>query len=470
VTTAAGGLVSALEPLLRATGGTWIAHGSADADVQTSDEHGCLAVPPNRPEYTLHRIFLDEKEAQRYYGGFSNEALWPLCHNVFTKPSFRREDWLAYRRVNERFAAAALDRARGVILLQDYHFALAGRFIRDTDSSQLTASFWHIPWPAADVFRVCPWADELLDGLLALDLLAFHTERYCANFLETVEQTLDCVVDRVKGTVRYRGMVTKVRAIPISIDPSEFEPTSDDGFRRQVANRDVHISLAVDRVDYTKGILERYNAVEALLERHPHLHGKYVMVQIAAPCRSNVAAYRDLEQLVVSEAARINDRFSRDDWAPIKLILRNVPRNEVLRYYAIADSALVTPLQDGMNLVAKEYAAMCHDDHGVLILSRFAGAAEELHSALLVNPFDTDAMAHAILSAIQMPSAERRSRVSAMQRALKRNTIFDWARKLFSELNSIARERNQGPGDFIRQPTRNSTRGNAKADSFAARA
>jgi trehalose 6-phosphate synthase len=464
VTTAAGGLVSALEPVLRATGGTWIAHGSADADLESCDSDGCLAVPPDLPQYTLRRVFLEDAEAERYYSGFANEALWPLCHNVFTKPSFRDEDWRAYRRVNQRFAAAALERTSGVILLQDYHFALAGRFIRDADRSQVIASFWHIPWPSAEIFRICPWTEELLDGLLALDLLGFHTERYCTNFLDTVEQTLDCEIDRRSMTVRYRGTTTRVRAIPISIDPSDFRrPAFAEELRGELAGPNVHVSVAVDRIDYTKGIVERYRAIESLLERHPELRGRYLLLQIAAPCRSNVSAYRDLESLVSSEADRINRRFGHDGWQPIKLLVRNVPRNEVLRYYSIADSALVTPLHDGMNLVAKEYAALCTEERGVLILSRFAGAAEELRSALLVNPFDTDAVADSIYQAIHMSRSERQARTRAMHAAVSSNTIFDWAGTLFAQLRFIAGERSGQPGHAFRQ--RGSAFGTADANA-----
>ncbi len=446
VRTTAGGLVTAMEPVLRATGGTWVAHGSGNADRSTVDHRQCVAVPAAAPEYTLRRVFLSALEERQYYCGFSNEALWPLCHNAFTRPAFRREDWLTYQQVNRRFATAALEHSRGVILLQDYHLALAGRYIRDADPRQVIGTFWHIPWPAAEIFSICPWKEEILDGLLALDLIGFHTESYCRNFLDSVERFVGCRVDRKSMSVEYRGRVTRVRAIPISIPFADAHRPlmADTGIRRQLSiGAEVHVSIAVDRVDYTKGILERLSAIDALFQRNPDLSGRYSLVQIAAPSRSSVAAYRDLEQRIEEEVARVNARWERPGWQPVHLIFRSLSRDEVVAYYQMANSALVTPLHDGMNLVAKEYAAACQGDHGVLILSQFAGAAQELTSAITVNPFDIEAVADAIRTAVEMPAQERRRRIAAMHSALRRNTIFDWARILFADLAVIARAREE---------------------------
>jgi trehalose-6-phosphate synthase len=448
VKTSAGGLVTAIEPLLRTFHGTWVALGSGNADRRVVDQNDSVPVPPHAPEYTLKRVFLEAEEEQRYYAGFSNEALWPLCHNAFVKPIFREEDFRAYQRVNRRFAAAALAASRGVIVLQDYHFALAARFIKECDPLQTVGSFWHIPWPPAEIFAICPWKLEILDGLLALDLLGFHTAAYAQNFLETAARFVDCSVDRVAMTVDYRGKRTHVRAVPISIEyPLPHEKVDRDGERRRLGiGNDVHVSIAVDRVDYTKGILERYRAVEKLLETHPELIGRFTLLQIAAPSRREVPAYETLEQQIRAEASRLNERFGASHWLPIKLLLESVPRAEVSRYYHLADSAVVTPLHDGMNLVAKEYAASCSGDRGVLILSEFAGAAQELHAALAVNPFDVEAVAAAIHRAVTMSSGERRWRVSSLHRVLATNTIHDWTGKFFAYLATAADS--QKKGDF----------------------
>lgn len=446
VKTSAGGLVTAIEPLLRACKGTWVAHGSGSGDRQVVDGESSIGVPPAAPEYTLKRVFLTAEEEERYYGGFSNEALWPLCHNAYTKPLFRSEDWAAYKRVNQRFAAAAVDASRGVIVLQDYHFALAARYVRELDPTQLIGSFWHIPWPAPEIFSICPWKEEILEGLLALDLIGFQTVGYARNFLDTVARFLDCEVNRANMTVDYRGRRTSVRAVPISIEYPVADAECDRNAEREKLGvaASTHLSIAVDRMDYTKGILERYRAVERLLEQHPELRGRYTLLQIAAPSRRGVPAYDALEKEVRLEAARLNARFGEGTWRPIILMAESVARPEVVRYYRLADSALVTPLHDGMNLVAKEYAATCTSDRGVLILSEFAGAAEELRAALIVNPFDVGAVADAIHSAVKMRGTEKRWRNASMHRVLARNTIHDWAAEFFRQLSLAAAERPKG--------------------------
>lgn len=446
VKTTAGGLVTAIEPLLRASRGTWVAHGSGSADRSVVAEDSTVPVPPHAPEYTLKRVFLTREEEEHYYGGFSNEALWPLCHNAFTKPAFRDQDWEAYRRVNERFAVAALECSRGVIVLQDYHFALAARYIRERDASQVIASFWHIPWPSPEIFAICPWKEDILEGLLALDLLGFHTRTYAMNFVETAARFLDCKVNRTTMSVEYRGRITRVRAVPISIEYPTEQPLVDrERERRQLGlGERVHLAIAVDRVDYTKGILERYRALERLFTKYPDMKGRFTLLQIAAPSRRGVPAYDRLEEQVASEAARLNAKLGRSDWQPVLLMLESVGRADVVKYYQLADSALVTPLHDGMNLVAKEYAATCTGDRGVLILSEFAGAAEELRSALIVNPFDVDAVADAVARAVKMPSSEKAWRNRSMHRVLSRNTIHDWSEKFFRELAVAMSERKRG--------------------------
>lgn len=439
-----GGLVTGLEPLLRACGGTWIAHGSGTADFESAGSDGAVAVPPDDPRYLLRRLFLGREEMERYYCGFSNEALWPLCHLAYTQPRFRDEDWLAYQAVNARFArAAAAEAGSGIVFVQDYHLALVPRMIRDAVPSAAVAHFWHIPWPNPEVASICPWMPELVAGLLGADVAGFHTPRFCRNFIETARAVYpECRIVEGGEAIEFRGHRTIVRPYPISIEwpyPAASRAEGEALRGRLGIQRDVHVSIAVDRCDYTKGLAERLAATELLLDEHPELRGRFTLVQVAAPSRMQIDRYRDLGREVADAAASINARFATDSWSPVVLRLESVPPEEVRRYYAMADSALVTPLHDGMNLVAKEYAASCSADRGALILSRFAGAAEEMEGALLVNPHHPSEVAAAIVRAIDMHPAERAARVRSLRAAVERNTIYDWAAGLLGDLAAARR-------------------------------
>jgi trehalose 6-phosphate synthase len=439
-----GGLVTALEPLLRACGGTWIAHGSGSADLETAGGDGVVAVPPDDPRYRLRRIFLTPEEVERYYCGFANEALWPLCHNAYAQPQFRDADWTAYRSVNRRFArAAAAHAANGLIFVQDYHLALVPGELRSLAPGATVAAFWHIPWPNAEVAAICPWMRDIVAGLLGADILGFHTEVHCRNFIETARELLPgCSVNAAGTSITFRGHRTVVRPYPISIEWPYPIATAADGaaLRRELGlGDDVHVSVSVDRCDYTKGLLERTAAVELLLEQQPQLRGRYSLAQVVAPSRMQIDRYRDLGDDLEKATSRVNERFGTDSWQPLLLRLSPAPADEVRRYYAMADSALVTPLHDGMNLVAKEYAASCRDDRGVLVLSRFAGAAAEMEGALLVNPHHPQDVANAIARAIHMPPDERRARIRTMRAAVQRNTIDHWASRLLGDLAAVTR-------------------------------
>jgi trehalose 6-phosphate synthase len=435
------GLVTGIEPLLRACGGTWVAHGSGSADFETTGPDGVIAVPPEEPEYDLRRIFLTPDEIDRYYCGFANEALWPLCHRAWTQPIFRREDWDAYYRVNRRFARAAAESPGTMVLVQDYHFALVPRFLREMRSNAVVGLFWHIPWPDAGTFDICPWREQILDGLLGADIIGFHTPEYCANFLACVARTLPRVrVNRSEMSIEIDGRRVRVRPYPISIEwPYPTASESDGAALREKLGiaPDVHVSIGVDRCDYTKGLLERVAAIELMLEQHRELRGRYVYVQIAAPTRMQIGRYRDLSVELAAAVARVNERFGDAQYTPIVLRLESVAPPEVRLHYAMADSAIVTPLHDGMNLVAKEYAASCSGSRGALVLSRFTGAAAELEGALLVNPYDLHEVAGAIVRAVQMPAAERAVRLRLLRRALERNTIDDWAVRQLADLARV---------------------------------
>jgi trehalose 6-phosphate synthase len=444
----ASGLVTGLEPILRTSGGTWIAYGGGSADREHSDRHGRVAVPPEAPEYTLRRTWIGEEEYDRYYAGFANEALWPLCHMAHAQPAFRPRDWAAYQSVNETFARAAAEEtsADGMLLIQDYHFALVPRLVRNRAPHIVTSLFWHIPWPQAESFGICPWKEALLDGMLGADVLGFHTRGYCLNFLRTAARHLECRVDYDDMSVSYGGHRTVVRPYPISVEWPYPAASRTEGaaLRRSLGiAAGAHVSVGVDRADYTKGLVERMAGIELMLEENPSMRGKFVFVQLASPTRTGIRRYRQLADDLSEIVERVNARFATPDWTPILLQMRTFSPDEVRRHYAMADSALVTPLHDGMNLVAKEYAAACEDGDGVLVLSELAGAARELEGALLVNPYDMEQMAQAILRAIRMPLAERRARMQTMREQIATHSIYDWSERLLLDMSEIRRQRSR---------------------------
>jgi trehalose 6-phosphate synthase len=440
--TLAGGLVAALDPVMRACGGTWLAHGGGDADREVVDERDRVRVPEGERGYVLRRVWLDdEAERRRYYDGFANGALWPLCHRAFVRPRFDPDDWAAYRAVNRRFADAVLDEVGGddaLVLVQDYQLALVPRLLRDARPDLTIAHFWHIPWPSHDVFGVCPWADEILDGLLANDLLGFHVEEYRDAFLETVDRRVEAVVDHGRARVRHRGHATSVAAVPIGVDADEIAGSAAspavtaevDQLRASLRLEDQLVGLGVDRLDYTKGIPERLRAIDRLLALHPEYRRRFTFLQLGPISRSGVPEYARLGDEVRGLAAGINARHAVGSWEPIRLLVGDHPRRTLLAYYRLADLCVVSPLHDGMNLVAKEYVATRTDGGGALVLSRFAGAARELEGAILVNPFDVDGFARAIKRALELPDPEARGRMARMQAAVRGATVYHWAARL----------------------------------------
>lgn len=444
------GLVTALEPILNACDGTWIAHGSGDADAEVVDTHDRLRVPPDDPRYTLRRMWLSKEEEQGYYYGFANEGLWPLCHIAHTRPIFRADDWKHYEEVNRKFTNAVLEEIEDtpgpVILVQDYHFALVPRMIKEKRPDARVAIFWHIPWPNPEAFGICPWQRQLVDGLLGADLIGFHVQSHCNNFLQTVDRTVESRVDWEHFSVLRQDHRTIVRPFPISVDFTDDEPAKDSqGFTyeeraallRALGVEATFLGVGVDRVDYTKGILERFLAVERFLEKNPTYQGKFTFVQIGAPSRTHIKRYHDLLAEVEVEADRINWRFQKDKWKPIVFLKRQHSHKEILPYYRAADLCLVTSLHDGMNLVAKEFLAARRDERGVLILSQFTGAARELRDALLVNPYDIEQTAEAIRFALEMEPEDKQLRVQRMRRVIKEHNIYRWAGNLITELSEI---------------------------------
>ena len=451
------GLVTAIEPVLRACDGVWVAHGSGSEDAVMVDEFDRLRVPPDDPRYTLRRVWLSNDEESGYYDGFSNEGIWPLCHIAHTRPIFRASDWEAYQRVNERFAAAVVEEMEGstnpIVFVQDYHFALLPRLIKTARPDARVAIFWHIPWPNPEAFGICPWQAELLDGLLGADLIGFHIPLHCNNFLATVDRVLEARTDREHMTALRKGHLTTVKpyAVSVAIDTVKregirvaTEPRSRP-YVRQLLRDEFDVScetlaLGVDRLDYTKGIVERMMAIEQLLEEHPAHRERLTMVQIAAPSRTRIPSYIQLRQQVEETAERINQRFQTARWKPIVLIERQCSHEEVDRWYRAADLCMVTSLHDGMNLVAKEYIAARDDEDGVLVLSKFTGAAVELHDALIVNPYDIRGVAEAIYQGLEMNRAERRTRMQRMRRHLTENNVYRWAANILGDMRELRME------------------------------
>jgi trehalose-6-phosphate synthase/HAMP domain-containing protein len=446
----ASGLVTALEPVLRACDGTWIAHGNGDADRETVDRHDRLRVPPEDQRYTLRRVWLSKEEEQGYYYGFANEGLWPLSHIAHTRPIFRASDWVYYQEVNRKFATAVLEEMdnveQPVLLAQDYHFALVPQLIKAKRPDARVVIFWHIPWPNPEAFGICPWQRELLNGLLGADLIGFQIQSHCNNFLQTVDRAVESRIDWEHFGVVRRDHVTVVRPFPISVDFAEFKPkaqTSTDAYTERAILLKEHgveatlMGVGVDRVDYTKGILERLLAIECLLERYPSYQGQFTFVQIGAPSRTHIKRYHDLLGEVDAEADRINWRFQNSRWKPIIFLKRQHSHYEIQRYYEAADLCLVTSLHDGMNLVAKEFLAARHDERGVLILSCFTGAARELRDALLVNPYDIDQTANAIRTALEMDPEEKKHRMQHLRKIVEEHNIYRWAGNLIGALCEI---------------------------------
>jgi len=446
----ASGLVTALEPVLCACEGTWIAQATGDADRETVNEAGRVRVPPENNQYTLRRVWLTQEEEQGFYFGFANEGLWPLCHIAHTRPIFRSSDWEAYHTVNQHFAAAVLEEiAREespVVLAQDYHFALLPRMVKQRRPDARVAIFWHIPWPNPEAFGICPWQRELLDGLLGADLIGFHIQAHCNNFLDTVDRSLECRIDREHFFITRDGHRTLVQPFPISVAVDHVETPIHNtelphleraGLLAKLGVRATYMGVGVDRIDYTKGIPERFRAIERFLENCPAYRNEFTFVQIGSPSRTHITRYQDLMQEVTEEAERINRRFQTGNWKPIVLLTRQHSHQEILPYYRTADVCVVTSLHDGMNLVAKEFVAARHDDQGVLVLSRFAGASHELADALVVNPYDVEELSQALHRALEMSPEERGIRMQRMRAVVKERNIYRWAGSLIGELCAI---------------------------------
>ncbi len=444
----ASGLTVALDPIMRACGGTWIAHGSGNADRKTVNEHDRVLVPPHDPRFTLRRVWLSARQEERYYYGLANQALWPLCHIVFNRPVFLPEDWQSYREVNQVFARAVLEEAGDApafVFIQDFHFALLPRMLKERNPNLIIAQFWHIPWPNPEILRGFPWKEELLDGLLGNDLLGFHLRFHCQNFLDTVDRILEAKVDRERQEVKRAGKATSVRPFPISIDFEEHNAMAQaaatepemERWRRAVGLRGELVGIGIDRLDYTKGICERLRALDRFLTKYPHYRQRLVFVQVGVPTRSRIPEYKLLERKIerlVKEINRKHRGWPGRSWRPIIFLKRHYPQRNLTALHRLANFCMVSSLHDGMNLVAKEYVASRFDEGGALILSDFAGASRELTDAIVVNPYSEEETVEAIRQALEMPDEERRRRMQKMRAVVAENNIYRWAGKILSAL------------------------------------
>jgi trehalose 6-phosphate synthase len=441
----ASGLVTAIDPIMDSSGGTWIAHGSGDADRDVVDEFDRIRVPPDNPTYTLRRVWLTREQEQGYYYGMANEGLWPLCHVTFTPPEFRPEDWKMYREVNQLYADAVLQEAGNdptFVFIQDYHFCLLPRMLKNANSKLIVAQFWHIPWPNREVFRAFPWKEELLDGLLGNDLIGFHIRYHCQNFLDTLDRMIEARVDTDRSQVTCSGQTTMIREFPISIDFTEHMALSQSPevdaavirWKKRLGKAAEILGVGIERLDYSKGIPQRLRAVNLLLEQHPEMLRRFVFLQIAAPSRSHIPAYRKIEDEVENLVEEINFRWKDRNWQPIVFLKEHHGPADMMALHRLAQFCVVSSLHDGMNLVAKEFVVSRADNDGVLILSEFTGSARELNDAIQVNPFAVHELADAMYRAVAMPLEERTRRMQRMREHLDQHNVYRWGGKVLSEL------------------------------------
>lgn len=442
----ASGVVTAIDPILRACGGTWIAHGSANADRKFVNSKNKLGVPPDDDRYILKRVWLSKQEEDGYYYGFSNEGLWPLCHNTYARPVFRESDWQMYKSVNEKFAESILEELPAknpFLFIQDYHFSILARMIKKKRPDATIALFWHIPWPNPEIFSICPYQKDILDGMLGCDLIGFHVQYHCNNFLDTVNRLLECRVDTEKFSVVRSDKETFVRAFPISVNGftvRDNKPDMPDMLNKLKKEYDLEgktIALGVERIDYTKGMAERYQAIDRMLEKYPQYKNKFVFIQLAAPSRTHIKRYHDLMGELDELVEKINWKHMDGDWKPIIYLKRHFSPEEIHPFYEIADICIVSSLHDGMNLVAKEYVASKTDNSGCLILSRFTGAARELSAAILINPYAIEEFADSIKAAIEMPEREKVKCMENMRKIVIENNVYKWAGSIVTELTAI---------------------------------
>lgn len=441
-----GGLVTALNPVMQTAHGIWLASSSTEFDQQAVDAAGKVALPPGDPSYTLRRMFLSKEEQIRYYYGYSNEGLWPLCHAAYTRPVFRQEDWEMYKQVNRKFADAILEEAGdrpAFVWIQDFHLSLVAKYLREAGRPNIVTSiFWHIPWPNPEIFRICPQKIEILEGFLACDMVGFQIRYHCENFLATVDREMECRIDRENTSVFYQNRETLVRPFPVSVDFEAIsaKASTEDSAQRAARIReelnvgDRKLFVGVDRIDYTKGIPERLRAFDRFMDKNPETKGRFVFFQLGQISRIHLARYKELNDEINSLVEEINWKHSQGSWRPVILSRNYMDYEDILSLFSTADACVVSSLHDGMNLVAKEYVASRPDHRGCLVLSRFTGSARELTDAVQINPFDTESFADALAQAFSMTLEEQEKRMRKMRESISNQNIYRWVGKVLSQL------------------------------------
>ncbi|ADG83509.1 alpha,alpha-trehalose-phosphate synthase (UDP-forming) [Thermincola potens] len=451
------GLVSALEPVVAREGGVWVAWGGRFGN--EGDETGISCpLPEGDPKYVFQEVMLAPREVDLYYNGFANSCLWPLCHNFIEKSVFEEQYWQAYCQVNEKYARVILrtTKPQDFIWIHDYHLAKVPSYIRRFRTRARISLFWHIPFPPAEIFAVMPWAKEYISDMLDAELVGFHTQNYAQNFLQAAEEIAGAKVDYVSGTIYRERKRTKVVALPIGINWREFESLAGSAevmqraaqIRRSVGGD--YMLVGVDRLDYTKGILERLQALAWLFKNCPQYRGKVTFVQIAVPSRTDTYAYQELRRKIEETVGRINGAFTENYHVPVRYLFKSLSKEELVAHYLAADMALVTPVKDGLNLVAKEYVVTNANNTGVLLLSPFAGAAQQLKEALQANPFSPRETAEQIIAGLEMPDAEKKRRLKALNNVVRNQDIDWWWEQLrLNWLGDVLQSRYVSPSDKV---------------------
>jgi trehalose 6-phosphate synthase len=449
VNRSAGGLVTALEPFIQACSGVWVAHGAGTADrVVVDGRDGVDVTSADGSWYRLRRVWLEPHEERGYYHGFANEGLWPLCHQAHVQPIFRPDDFGWYHKVNARFADAVCSEVATkspLVLVQDYHFALVPQAIRKRLPLSTIVTFWHIPWPHPQQYAICPWGRQLLEGLIGSNIVGFQTPDDCRNFIDTVKCVLDVQVDRGRNLILQDDREVAIRVYPVSVEwprrwVCQLQPIEDcrvSVCRQFDLRPDIRLAVGIDRLDYTKGIVEKCLTVERLLELNPELRERFALLQIAEPSRDRVPAYRAYRERLLATIDRINLRFATAGYRPIILLETHHDQADVYRLLRAADVCYVGSLHDGMNLVAKEFVTARDDNRGVLILSQFAGAARELIDALIVNPYAIDATARRLAEALSMTDDEQSRRMRTMRSTVAEFNIYRWAGEMMKDATRV---------------------------------
>lgn len=444
--TQAGGVITALEPVMEACGGMWIAHGSGDADKETADKDDKIQVPPDNPKYTLKRVWLTDKEVKGFNKGYSAEGLYPLCLNTHTRPIFREEDWIEYKCVNGKFAKVLLAEIKNVqrpiIIINEYHFAFLPKIIKASRPDARIGIFWHTPWPSAEAFSICPQRKQILEGMLGADVIGFHTQQYCNNFIDTIGKNVEALVNFDKFSITKDEHTSYIRAFPVGVALNNGHDDNKDLSRgrkilEKLEIKTKYLGLGVDRLDYVKGIPERFRGVEYFLDAHPEYKGQFTFLQIASPCRSEIKKYLEYREVILKEAERINEKIGTKDWKPIVLEMVQYSYQDLAVLYKLADVCVITSLHDGMNLVSKEYVAERKDELGVLVLSQFTGAAHDLKGAIIINPYSIKEIGDAIYTGITMPALEQNRRMKVMRNSVKSYNIYRWAAELLRAIADI---------------------------------